>query len=151
MAKIPTRLGQILLARSEINGQQLQQALEYQSHHRQPLGDCLLALGFIDQRVLDRALRRQSWLKPCAAWLTCMCAPFTLPTCFANETSLDPVNAQWSDKLHLNSEQIASVDVLKIALQTAWEVYQGEAKSGEWRYGVSKQNSGYSVSLQMHF
>lgn len=161
MAETPTRLGQILLARNAINEHQLELALEYQSLHGKPVGHCLLALGFIDQKVLDRALRRQSWLKPCAACLTCLCAPFTFSTCIASDTSIDAVNEQWteqhdpysnwSDNLHLNSEQLASVDVLKIAAETAWGIYQGEPESGEWQYGLSKQSSGYSVSMQMHF
>ena len=161
MAETPTRLGQILLAREAINEHQLELALEYQSLHGEPVGRCLLALGFIDHKTLNRALRRQSWLKPCAACLTCLCAPFTFSPCFANESTEDFTNDQWteqhdpysnwSDDVYLSSEQLASVDVLRIAAETAWGIYQGVPESGEWQYGLSKQSEGYTVSMQMHF
>ncbi len=161
MSKTAIRLGQILLARNTINQQQLELALDYQAHHGQPIGQCLLALGFIDQKVLDRALRRQSWLKPCAACLTCLCAPFTFSPCFADDVNPDTINPQWteqhdpysnwSENLYLNSTELASVDALKLVAETAWGIYQGEPESGQWQYGLSKQSSGYTVSMKMHF
>ncbi len=162
MAAAPMRLGQILMAKQAISDHQLELALEYQALHGEPIGHCLLALGFIDQKVLDRALRRQSWLKPCAACLTCLCAPFTFSPCFANDTSHitnqdwteqhDPYS-NWSQTVHLAGDQLASIDVLKVAAEAAWGIYQGEPEAGEWQYSLSKQGagSGYSVSIQMHF
>jgi len=162
MANTPMRLGQILVAKQAISDHQLELALGYQALHGEPIGHCLLALGFIDQKVLDRALRRQSWLKPCAACLTCLCAPFTFSPCFASETSHgadqdwteqhDPYS-NWSQNLHIGSDQLASIDILKVAAETAWGIYQGEPTSGEWQYSLSKQvsGSGYAVSMQMHF
>jgi hypothetical protein len=163
MADIKIRLGQILLARQVISKEQLELALAYQALHAQPVGHCLMALGFIEQKDLNRALRRQSWLKPCAACLTCLCAPFTFSPCFANELSDDNLQQQWSeqndpysnwaDNVHLNSDQVVSVDVLKVAAEAAWGIYQGEPEAGEWQYALSKQGSGdgYSVSMKMHF
>lgn len=160
MADTPTRLGQILLAKKAISEHQLELALEYQALHGKPIGYCLQALGFIEQKTLDRALRRQSWLKPCAACLTCLCAPFSFSTCFADDnnefidqhwTEQHNPYSNWSDNLHLNSEQLANADALTIAAETAWGIYQGEPESGEWQYALSKQSSGYTVSMQMHF
>ncbi len=163
MADIKIRLGQILLARHVISKQQLELALKYQALHAQPVGHCLMALGFIEQKDLNRALRRQSWLKPCAACLTCLCAPFSFSPCFASELSEDNFQQQWSEQndpysnwaknVHLNSDQLASVDLLKVAAEAAWGIYQGEPEAGEWQYALSKHGSGdsYSVSMKMHF
>ncbi len=163
MANTPARLGQILLARQAITVHQLELALEYQALHSEPVGHCLMALGFIDQRTLNRALRRQSWLKPCAACLTCLCAPFTFSPCFASEPSESSFHSQWSEQhdpynhwaegVHLSNDQLISFDVLKVAAEAAWGIYQGEPESGEWQYALSKQSSGsgYTVSMQMHF
>lgn len=162
MAEIPTRLGQILLARQTISKSQLNLALEYQASHGEPIGECLLTLGFIDKKTLSRALRRQSWLKPCAAYLTCLCAPFTLSTCFANDIENDFTNDQWAEehsepchklpnKPHLHSEEIVSIDVLAVAAEAAWGIYQGEPEAGDLSYSVSKFDTGYSVSMKISF
>jgi hypothetical protein len=163
MSDMPVRLGQILLARQVITEQQLELALEYQALHAQPVGHCLMALGFIAQKDLNRALLRQTWLKPCAACLTCLCAPFTFSPCFANELAEDNFNQQWAEQhnpysnwaesIQLSKDQLVSVNVLKVAAEAAWGIYQGEPEAGEWQYALSKQISGdgYSVSMRMHF
>ncbi|MFT4764121.1 MAG: hypothetical protein ACI9OH_001214 [Oleispira sp.] len=163
MSDIPVRLGQILLAKQVITEQQLELALGYQALHNKPVGHCLLALGFIEQKDLSRALRRQSWLKPCAACLTCLCAPFTFAPCFADEAAEDDFHQQWTEQHdpyshwssseHLSTSQLATFDVLKVAAEAAWGIYQGEPESGEWQYALSKQisDNGYSISMRMHF
>lgn len=161
MTATPTHLGQILVARKAITNQQLEQALDYQAQHNKPVGHCLVELGHIDQSTLNRALRRQSWLKPCAACLTCLCAPFTFTPCFANENlddksmhewaeQQDPYN-NWSDSVHLSGNNQGSADFLKMAAEAAWGIYQGEPEAGEWQYSLSKQTAGYSISMKMHF
>jgi hypothetical protein len=163
MSDIPTRLGQILLAKQVITEQQLELALQYQARHNKPVGYCLIALGFIEEKDLNRALRRQSWMKPCAACLTCLCAPFTFAPCFADNSSSDIFQQQWteqheaqshwSDTTHLSASKMNGLDVLKVAAEAAWAVYQGEPKAGEWQFALSKQSSsnGYSINMQMHF
>jgi hypothetical protein len=163
MSDMPVRLGQILLAKQVITEQQLELALGYQALHNKPVGHCLMALGFIEQKDLNRALRRQTWLRPCAACLTCLCAPFTFAPCFADESSEDDFHQQWTEQhdpyshwsntAHLNESQLASFDVLKVAAEAAWGIYQGEPKAGEWQYALSKQNSNdaYSISMQVYF
>ncbi|MFT6450097.1 MAG: hypothetical protein ACJAW8_002474 [Oleispira sp.] len=163
MSEIPVRLGQILLAKHVISEQQLELALQYQARHNKPVGYCLMALGFIEQKDLNRALRRQSWLKPCAACLTCLCAPFTFSPCYADESTNDDIHQQWSeqhdpythwsDTVHLNNDQLATVDVLKVAAEAAWGIYQGEPRAGEWQYSLSKPlaSDGYAISMKMHF
>jgi AraC-like DNA-binding protein len=94
MSDIPARLGQILLAKQVITEQQLELALQYQARHNKPVGHCLMALGFIKEKDLSRALRRQSWMKPCAACLTSLCALFTFAPCFTDNSSTDVVQQQ---------------------------------------------------------
>ncbi len=161
MTATPIHLGQILVARKEITEQQLEHALNYQALHNKPVGHCLVALGYINQTVVNRALRRQSWLKPCAACLTCLCAPFTFSPCIASE-NIDEKNLQewteqqdpysnWNESIHLSGNNQAGIDFVKVAAEAAWGIYQGEPKSGEWQYSLSKQSSGYAVSMEMHF
>ena len=143
MSQIPTRLGQILLAQKSITDKQLAKALDYQAQHGEPIGHCLLALGYIEQKVLNRALRRQTWLKPCAACLTCLCAPFTFSTCHADESSSGSLHADWIEQ--------HDPDFIKMAAEAAWGIYQGEPEPGEWQYSLNKQSAGYTVSMKMHF
>lgn len=161
MTKVPTRLGQILLAQQSITAKQLAHALDYQAQHAQPIGHCLLALGYIEQRVLNRALRRQSWLKPCAACLTCLCAPFTFSTCSADDSlerdlhvdwieQHDPYS-HWAESTHLSSKNQSGMDFVKIVAEAAWGIYQGEPEAGDWQYSLSEQTAGYSVSMTMSF
>lgn len=163
MAQVPTRLGQILLAQQSITAKQLVHALDYQAQHGQPIGHCLLALSYVEQKVLNRALRRQTWLKPCAACLTCLCAPFTFSHCYADEVlegalhtdwieQHDPYS-HWSGSAHISGNELAGIDIVTMAAEAAWGIYQGEPEAGEWQYALSKQGSGdgYAISLQMHF
>lgn len=162
MNHVATRLGQILLAQQTITEEQLASALDYQCLHGEPIGHCLIELGYIEQKVLDRALRRQSWLKPCAACLTCLCAPFTFSPCYADEGEGESIDAywieqqdssydSWSETSDLTGSTLLGIDLVKLAAEAAWDIYQGEPKSGEWQYSLSKQSSGYAISMQMHF
>lgn len=162
MKQVPTRLGQILLAQQTITEKQLASALDYQALHGEPIGHCLIALGYIEQKVLNRALRRQSCLKPCAACLTCLCAPFTFSSCYADESGEEHLDAywieqqdssygNWSESSALSNNTLAGIDIIKLAAEAAWGMYQGEPQAGEWQYSLSKQSSGYSVSMQVHF
>jgi hypothetical protein len=161
MSQVPARLGQILLAQQSITAKQLASALDYQAQHGQPIGHCLLTLGYIEEKVLNRALRRQTWLKPCAACLTCLCAPFTFSTCYADEgleadlhvdwiEQHDPYS-YWSERTHLSSNEQTGMDFIKMAAEAAWGIYQGEPEAGEWQYSLTEQTAGYSVSVTMNF
>ena len=157
MASNPTHLGQILLGRQDITQSQLDHALEYQTNCAQPIGACLLALGYVSQGTLNRALRRQSWMKPCAACITCLMAPFSLHS-FASEHHDSPeqwaeqqTQGQWSDPLQLSSNSHSGGDFLKAAAEAAWDLYQGKPELGEWQYSINKESSGYSVNIELWF
>jgi len=162
MIQTPTRLGQILLAKGEITQHQLEQALHLQTSNGQPVGACLQQLGHITEKTLKRALRRQAWLKPCAACLTCLVAPFSLQ-CHASsyedsEFSNDWIEQQdsysgWHSDLdvHLSSNQQTGMDFMKVAAEAAWGIYSGEPEAGEWQYSLSENNGDFSVNMQMRF
>jgi uncharacterized OsmC-like protein len=58
-ASPPSRLGEILLKSGAISASQLQQALEEQARHKRPIGETLLAMGFVTDEVMRQALGAQ--------------------------------------------------------------------------------------------
>jgi len=162
MANTPTRLGQILLARGDITEQQLEEALSLQATNGQPVGACLQQLGYISEKTLKKALRRQAWLKPCAACLTCLVAPFSLQ-CQASSFEDSEFSSDWIEQqdnysswhsdldVHLSSNQQSGLDFMKVAAEAAWDIYNGEPEAGEWQYSLSEQNGDFSVNMQMRF
>ena len=153
----PHRLGDLLLRQELIDQQQLQQALACQRRHGQRLGEVLIELGFISDKTLKQVLRKQRWLRPCAACFAVI-APFS--ACFASEDSRADAYSSWGQQTHLNwsaqdgiNATSSSVDMMKIAAETAWDIYQGEPEKYEWRYSLSKpqDSSGYHIEMTMHF
>tara|TARA_B100001113_G_scaffold32865_1_gene23376 strand:- start:104 stop:577 length:474 start_codon:yes stop_codon:yes gene_type:complete len=155
--KLPHQLGQLLLRRKAITETQLQEALSLQAEQPQPLGQALIALGYLDDRTLARTLRQQRWLRPCAACFAFM-SPFSVCVAEPAETDSD-FSAQWLEEANwhyvVDSEQASarnSADLLKLVAMTAWDVYQGEPEAGEMRYAVSQSgDNGYQLEMTLHF
>ncbi|PHS65313.1 MAG: hypothetical protein COB09_06005 [Thalassobium sp.] len=156
MNEFPHRLGQLLLQRQEITEQQLQQALSYQAQNPCQLGQALISLGFIDERTLRNVLRRQRWIKPCAACFA-LIAPFSMT--WADEDKEAAFSGDWLEASHWDlvdddsvSAHSSSADLMKFVAMTAWDIYQGEPQAGEIRYSVSQTNNqGYNLELSMRF
>jgi len=156
MNELPHRLGQLLLQRQEITEQQLQQALSYQAQNPCQLGQALISLGFIDERTLRNVLRRQRWIKPCAACFA-LIAPFSMT--WADEDKEAAFSGDWLEASHWDlvdddsvSAHSSSADLMKFVAMTAWDIYQGEPQAGEIRYSVSQTNNqGYNLELSMRF
>ncbi|WP_286717461.1 hypothetical protein [Thalassolituus sp. UBA2009] len=156
MNELPHRLGQLLLQQQSITEEQLQQALSYQAQNPCQLGQALIQLGFIDERALRGVLRRQRWLKPCAACFA-LIAPFSMT--WADEDKEAAFTSDWLEASHWDlvddervTEHSSSVDLMKFVALTAWDIYQGEPVPGEVRYNVSQTNNkGYSLELSMRF
>ena len=156
MNEFPHRLGQLLLQRQEITEQQLQQALSYQAQNPCQLGQALISLGFIDERTLRNVLRRQRWIKPCAACFA-LIAPFSMT--WADEDKEAAFSGDWLEASHWDlvdddsvSAHSSSADLMKFVAMTAWGIYQGEPQAGEIRYSVSQTNNqGYNLELSMRF
>ena len=149
------RLGDLLLQQQLITAQQLQQALQQQQHSRDKLGKVLLDMGLISSAALKRTLSKQRWLRPCAACFA-LISPFS--SCFAGDHE-EQLIQQWTNNSHWISapshagDRTPSVQLVKLAAETAWDIYQGEPEAGEWRYSLSKleQQQGYRIEMTMHF
>jgi len=155
--QLPHQLGQLLLRRKAISESQLQEALVLQAQQPQPLGQALISLGYIDEHTLQRTLRQQRWLRPCAAFFA-LISPFSC--CFAETPeSEDDFSARWLEEAGwhyvVQPENVSarnSADLLKLAALTAWDVYQGEPKPGEIRYSVSQSaDNAYQLEMTLHF
>ena len=149
------RLGQMLRHRNIISAEQLEQALNYQATHSVRLGEALVRLGSIDQKTLNRSLRRQSWLTPYAA---CALALGSFSTAWADEKKSEFINDwveinQW---LHVESETInkdsQTLDILTLVAAFGWQLYEGEQKAGEVSFSFKQPESdGLTLQLSMRF
>jgi len=159
MNHLPHQLGQLLLRRKAITATQLAEALQLQQRSSQglPLGQALITLGYLDEHTLQRTLRQQRWLRPCAACFVLM-APFSAT--YADDADGEPGFTQdWLESTHWYqgeqgyiSDDSASADVLKFVAQTAWDIYQGEPLAGEVRYSVSNpQEHSYQLEMTIRF
>ncbi|TNC92731.1 MAG: hypothetical protein CSH36_02995 [Thalassolituus sp.] len=152
------RLGQLLLNNEFITPSQLQAALRYQQEHHCRLGEALVALGAIDESILKRVLRRQKWLRPCAACFALM-SPFSFtyaydPEQTPNEEQYQAYSSQWDLYNDWQSHNGESPQATRL-ISTALDVYMGAPEKGEWRYAVSRlqthDNDGYQVEVRLFF
>ena len=152
----PYRLGDLLIKQQLITPTQLQQALQQQAASGEKLGTILLHMGAISSAALSRTLSKQRWLRPCAA---CIALMSPMSACFASDVN-DGGYHQWSQNnqwieqsFERVSDRSSSIDLMKFAAETAWDIYQGEPEAGEWRYSLSQQQNsdGYSIEMTMHF
>ena len=153
------RLGQLLRQRQLITENQLQQALSYQQAHGTKLGESLIALGYLDSAVLNRILRRQRWLTPCAACIV-LFSPLTLV--WADESEDIPESNFTQDWLEPNpwshskvehiSEHSTPLDMLGFIALNGWHIYKGEPDAGDMNFSIKQHNDdAYSVQLSMRF
>lgn len=157
MTPMPHRLGQLLLRRGTINKDQLSAALAYQAEHPQPIGQALIALGFIDEKTLQRALRQQRWLRPCAACFA-LISPFSMT--YASPASGEDASNNWlqtsswmlpTSQDHVG-EDTSQRDLMKFAAFTAWDIYLGKPEAGEMRFAFGQPAKGqYEVQMTVHF
>jgi len=54
-----TRLGQLLLRNGQLSSDNLDEALEIQTHTQKPLGEVLIDEGFCKKEVVEKALEKQ--------------------------------------------------------------------------------------------
>ena len=91
-----TRLGDMLVSSGFITAGQLDQALSYQKYSKKPIGETLIALGFLSPVQLYKKLAEQWCLRLSAAGLTLM---LNVVTPFASARADD--NAMMSDSTHV--------------------------------------------------
>lgn len=132
------RLGSLLINKGLIQVKQLDDALAYQRQHAgMPVGEALIALGYVTERQIGRALRKQTRVRIFAALVAFLMAPFNW--CHASDDDLEHLPeyqyTQVHDQLYFDtgisgySSQYAqgSLDVLQITTSAAWYLYQGDA------------------------
>jgi len=130
------RLGSLLIRKGLIQPEQLDTALAYQRDQSVPLGQALIALGYVSQRQINRALRKQSRIRLCAAVVAFVMAPFNW--CHASEDDLEHLPeyqyTQVHDQLYFdtdsefgNAPQQGELDLLEVTTAAAWYLYQGDA------------------------
>ncbi len=130
------RLGSLLIRKGLIQPEQLDAALVYQRDQGLPLGQALIALGHVSQRQINRALRKQSRIRLCAAVVAFIMAPFNW--CHASEDELEHLPeyqyTQVADQFYFDGEsefggsnQQGTLDLLEVTTSAAWYLYQGDA------------------------
>ena len=150
------RLGQLLLNRRAITRKQLDDALQYQREHAgAKLGEALIALGAIDEGVLQRVLRQQRWLRPCATCFALL-SPMSVTYAYDPDEHLLSAQDEAATYWYLQEEEQQSYSGSEQAmrvLSTAYDLYKGEPEAGEWRYSLSETDSstGYQVEVKVFF
>lgn len=153
------RLGQLLRQRQLISEQQLQQALQLQQAQGVRLGEALLTLGFISKQQLNRVLRRQRWLTPCAACIV-MLSPVSmvwaesadeLPDSGFSQDWVEPNRWSYAEQERLG-ERSKPIDILSFMALSGWDIYQGEPEAGDLKFSLKQHNDDvYSLQLSMRF
>ena len=152
-----SRLGQLLLNSRSITQRQLREALSYQKENACRLGEALIAMGAIDESLLRKVLRRQRWLRPCAACFALM-SPFSVTYAYDPDQDLladeaYEYTAQWQ-MMNPSTNNSDDSQVTRL-LGTAMDVYMGAPERGEWRYNISRtrtnDSDGYQVEVRLFF
>lgn len=153
------RLGQLLRQRQLITEEQLTQALQWQAEQSVRLGEALVTLGFIDQQQLNRILRRQRWLTPCAACMV-MLSPLSmvwadqqeyLPDSGFSQDWVEPNRWSYAEQERLG-ERSKPIDILSFMALSGWDIYKGEPEAGDLKFSLKQHNDdAYSLQLSMRF
>lgn len=150
------RLGWLLRQYNLLSRAQLASALRYQRQHKLRLGEALLRLGLIDPRTLNRMLRRQRWLTPCATCLL-LCSPFS--AAWAADEAESGFSQDWLDSSRWShvaqehiTQQTAVGDVLTLVAAYGWQWYDGEQQAGDVSISLKQpEQDGLSLQLSMRF
>ncbi|MCP5325946.1 MAG: hypothetical protein H7A09_06420 [Oceanospirillaceae bacterium] len=157
------RLGTLLICKGYITEDQLDAALAFQLRSGKPLGESLIELGFISEKTLHRNLKRQDYLRLCAACMACVMAP--LQFCMAEGIEDLPeyaytqvADAQFALDNGISVSGIdmtAGVNLAALASSTAWYLYQGGSVAHLDNLPVKMQlqpaSEGYQLNLNVSF
>lgn len=157
------RLGTLLVCKGYISEDQLDAALAHQTRSGKPLGESLIELGFINEKTLQRNLKRQDYLRLCAACVACVMAPLQL--CMAESLEERPeyaltqvADAQFAfdEGLSVSGIDITpEVNLAALASSAAWYLYQGGSVMHLDNIPVKLQfqpaQEGYSLNLNVSF
>lgn len=161
----PYRLGCLLLQKRLINQQQLDAALIHQRQAGVPLGEALIALNIVNERQIKRALKKQSFIRLCAACVAFFMAPFSL--CHASNEKIEHLPeysfTQVADCPSLNKhaddfEDYAidgfgqNLNIIEATTAAAWYLSQGGLADNQLNDVPVKMNlsTGANNSYKLH-
>ena len=151
-----SRLGSILVSRQYISQAQLDEALVFQATNQVRLGEALLTLGFIDQKQLKRALRRQNWVRGAAAGVALVLAPFS-PAFAASQgvsgktsSASSQISVTILPKTLLNGESSLAVNQGKSSISNPLCLANlAEDNAGAFMYSVQAEGSGKNGAFEL--
>lgn len=163
----PYRLGALLLQKSIISQQQLDEALKYQVQHAGiQLGQVLIDLGIVNEKQIDKALHKQNRIRLYAACIAFLVAPFqvcnasqeieSLPEYSYTQVADQQFNHEDCDDfaVNINSENL---NMLEVTTAAAWYLYKGGLNNSQLNEMPVKvklasiENNSYTVKLSISF
>lgn len=169
MSQQPYRLGDLLIKKHVIAVWQLDEALQFQKSNGLQLGEALIALGYVSQRQINKALKKQNYIRLYAACAAFFMAPFSV--CQADTDSIsdlpeysftqvaDPQYADEYDFSSVTSGQVgygAGLDLVQITTAAVWYASQGGVQDTGLqqvpvKLNLTSANNSYSVNMSISF
>jgi hypothetical protein len=165
------RLGDLLINKHIISASQLDDALRYQQKNGIQIGQALIQMGHVTQRQINQALKKQNYIRLCAAVAAFFMAPFSV--CNANTDSIEQLpeysltqiaETQYSDEYSFNSSQIsvgqngevAGINILEITTATVWYLSQGGLnidglQAVPLNMNITALDNSYTVNMNLSF
>lgn len=157
------RLGSLLICKGYINEDQLDAALAYQLRSGKQLGESLVELGYISEKTLNRNLKRQDYLRLCAACVACIMSPIQLCMADKIEERVEYALTQVADAQYAFDEGIdvtgidvtPGMNIASLASGAAWYLYQGGSATHfdniPVKMHLQSGHEGYRLNLTVSF
>lgn len=169
MSQQPYRLGDLLIKKHLIVSTQLDEALRYQKANDLQLGKALIELGYVTQRQINRALKKQNYFRLYAACAAFFMAPFSM--CQANTDRIEDLpeysftqvaDSQYSDEYQYDNFSVnqngngAKLDLIEISTAAVWYLSQGGLQESGLQQVPVKLNltsaqDSYTVNMSISF
>jgi hypothetical protein len=171
MSQQPYRLGDLLIEKHIISASQLDDGLRYQQKHSLQIGQALIKMGHVTQRQINHALKKQNYIRLCAASAAFIMAPFSM--CQANVNSIELLpeytltqvaDTQYSDEYSFNNGGFSAtqkcnttgINILEITTAAMWYITQGGVQldglqAVPLNMNVTAVNNSYTVNMSLSF
>ena len=165
MSQQPYRLGDLLIKKHLIADEQLSEALRYQKDRDLQLGEALIELGYVTQRQINRALKKQNYIRLYAACAAFFMAPFSL--CQAEPDRIEDLpeysytqvaDAQYAyDNFSVNQNANgAKLDLIELTTAAAWYLSQGGVQESGLqtvpvKLNLTSVSNSYTVNMSISF
>lgn len=169
MSQQPYRLGDLLIKKHLIADEQLSEALRYQKDRDLQLGEALIELGYVTQRQINRALKKQNYIRLYAACAAFFMAPFSL--CQAEPDRIEDLpeysytqvaDAQYADEYAYDNFSVnqnangAKLDLIELTTAAAWYLSQGGVQESGLqtvpvKLNLTSVSNSYTVNMSISF